>query len=419
MVVGTSRRIGHRTSWRNLQLNAGSDAVISSRPENVPMDELKSTISDGGPRQGPGEEPTVADLDADQVAAASASGPMPSDPESTVAVGALEASFLTSDLTLGAALPSWSGGGDALAATLGVAGPVRPGDGAAPVDGKRIRVFGDYELIRLIARGGMGIVYQARQKKLGRIVALKMILQGDAASSEDVRRLHLEAEAAAVLDHPGIVPIYEAGTIDGQDYFSMGYVEGGSLEERVVARGPLPLRQAAAIVRQVAEAVEFAHGHGIVHRDLKPANVLLDRDGNPKVSDFGLAKRLRDDSHLTASGTVLGTPSYMAPEQAAGRLADVGPLSDVHGLGAILYRLLVGKPPFYSATTYETIRQVLEAEPVAAPAQQGCRPRPGDDLPEVSAEGTGSPLRISPGPRRRPGPMVRWRADRCAAGRRS
>jgi eukaryotic-like serine/threonine-protein kinase len=237
--------------------------------------------------------------------------------------------------------------------------------GADPPHGVSGRSFGDYDLIRPLARGGMGIVYQARQRKLNRVVALKMILSGDLAKEEDVRRLQVEAEAAARLDHSGIVPVYEAGEVEGQHFFSMGYIDGGSLEERLQARGPLPPRQAATIVRRIAEAVDYAHQQGIVHRDLKPSNVLIDRDGNPKVSDFGLAKRLRDESHLTASGTILGTPSYMSPEQAAGRLHAVGPLSDVYGLGAVLYRVLVGRPPFVSASPVQTLRQVLEEEPVS------------------------------------------------------
>jgi eukaryotic-like serine/threonine-protein kinase len=236
--------------------------------------------------------------------------------------------------------------------------------GVDPPHGISGRTFGDYELIRPLARGGMGIVYQARQRRLNRIVALKMILSGDLAREDDKRRFQIEAEAAARLEHPAIVPIYEAGEIGGQHFFSMGYVDGGSLEERV-HKQPMSPRQAAVIVRRIAEAVDYAHRAGIVHRDLKPSNVLIDRDGNPKVSDFGLAKRLSDENHLTASGTILGTPSYMAPEQAAGRLSAVGPLSDVYGLGAILYRVLAGKSPFYAANAVETLKQVLENEPVA------------------------------------------------------
>ena len=176
----------------------------------------------------------------------------------------------------------------------------------------------------------MGVVFKARQVKLNRTVALKMILAGRLAGEADVRRFYLEAEAAANLDHPGIVPIYEVGQHDGQHYFSMGFVEGQSLAQKVAA-GPLPPRDAALLVCTVSEAVQYAHGHGVIHRDLKPANVLLDRKGYPRVTDFGLAKKLERDSGLTASGQIMGTPSYMPPEQASGRL-DVGPLADVYSL---------------------------------------------------------------------------------------
>ncbi len=226
-----------------------------------------------------------------------------------------------------------------------------------------VRYFGDYELLAEIARGGMGVVFRARQTSLNRPVALKMILAGQLASEADVRRFHLEAEAAANLDHPGIVPIYEVGEHGGQHYFSMAFVEGQSLAETVAA-GPLPARQAAELVRQVAKAVHYAHEHGVIHRDLKPANVLLDRQGNPRITDFGLAKTIRDDRGLTATGQVMGTPSYMPPEQAAGRVDQIGPAADVYALGAILYCLLTGRPPFQSASTTDTILQVLDKEPV-------------------------------------------------------
>jgi WD40 repeat protein/tRNA A-37 threonylcarbamoyl transferase component Bud32 len=225
------------------------------------------------------------------------------------------------------------------------------------------RPFGDYELLRLVARGGMGAVYQARQTKLRRTVALKMILAGRFASGEEVRRFYQEAQAVAQLDHPGIVPVYEVGEHDGQPYYTMGYVEGGNLEARV-REGPLPPPQAVALVERVAEAVAYAHAQGIIHRDLKPANVLLDRDGQPRVTDFGLARHLHADGRLTVSGQVIGTPNFIPPEQAAGS-ADVGPAADVYALGALLYYLLTGRPPFHAATPMETLRQVIEQEPVA------------------------------------------------------
>ncbi len=225
----------------------------------------------------------------------------------------------------------------------------------------RVRYFGDYELLREIARGGMGVVYRARQVSLNRPVALKMILAGQLAGEDEVKRFQLEAEAAANLDHPGIVPIYEIGEHEGQHFFSMGFVEGTSLAAKV-ADGPLPSREAATLTMKVAEAVQFAHEKGVIHRDLKPANVLLDVQGQPKVTDFGLAKKLQADSGLTHTGQVMGTPSYMPPEQAEGR--NVGPPADVYALGAILYCLLTGRPPFQAATPMDTLLQVVGQDPV-------------------------------------------------------
>jgi eukaryotic-like serine/threonine-protein kinase len=227
-----------------------------------------------------------------------------------------------------------------------------------------LRYFGDYELLEEIARGGMGVVFKARQVTLNRIVAVKMILSGLLASPADVVRFHAEAEAAANLDHPGIVPIFEVGEHDGQHYFSMGYVEGRSLAARV-PEGPVAAREAAQLMRTVCDAVQYAHQHQIIHRDLKPANILVDREGRPRVTDFGLAKHQQDDSGRTATGQVLGTPAYMPPEQAAGKLDLIGPTADVYALGAILYTLLTGRPPFQSASSVETLRQVLEKEPLA------------------------------------------------------
>ena len=223
--------------------------------------------------------------------------------------------------------------------------------------------FGDYDLIQIIARGGMGVVYKARQRKLNRLVALKTILAEHLASADDVRRFHLEAEAVAQLEHPGIVPIFEVGENDGHHFFSMSFVEGGSLAQRV-KEGPLPPRESAELVERIAGAVAYAHGHGIIHRDLKPGNILLDKHGNPKVADFGLAKMSAEDSNLTLPGQIIGTPSYMAPEQAAGQTDEVGPAADVYALGAILYCLLTGRPPFQSVDVVETLRLVREQEPV-------------------------------------------------------
>jgi eukaryotic-like serine/threonine-protein kinase len=222
-----------------------------------------------------------------------------------------------------------------------------------------IRYFGDYELLKEIARGGMGVVYRARQVSLKREVALKMILAGQLAGEADIKRFHIEAEAAANLDHPGIVPIYEIGEQDGQHFFSMGFVEGTSLAAKV-AEGPLPPREAADLIRQVAEAIQYAHEKGVIHRDLKPANVLLDSQDRPKVTDFGLAKKLQGDSDLTQTGQVMGTPSYMPPEQAEGM--EVGPLADVYALGVTLYECLVGETPF-RGTPHRIIRQILEDDP--------------------------------------------------------
>lgn len=236
------------------------------------------------------------------------------------------------------------------------------------------RAFGDYELLTEIARGGMGIVYKARQVSLNRIVALKMILAGSHASDADVLRFRAEAEAAANLDDPGIVPIYEVGQHDGHYFFSMGYIEGQSLAARLV-EGPLVPREAAEIVRDAARAVHYAHQAGVIHRDLKPANILIDRTNRPRVTDFGLAKRTANESSLTASGQVLGTPSYMPPEQACGKVDEAGPKADVYSLGAVLYATLTGRPPFQAATAAATLQQVLDQEPAALCAINKSVPR--------------------------------------------
>jgi TolB-like protein/Tfp pilus assembly protein PilF len=227
---------------------------------------------------------------------------------------------------------------------------------------KLVGRLGDYELLEEVGRGGQGVVFRARQKSLNRTVALKVITLGQWASQAHLKRFRREAEAAASLEHPGIVPIHEVGERDGQCYFSMKFVEGGQLDE-VVRRQPMPIRNAVELVEKVARTVHYAHEHGILHRDIKPGNILLDKNGEPHLTDFGLARLLDTQSSVTRTIDVLGTPSYMAPEQAAGQTAKLCKATDVYGLGAVLYQLLTGQPPFAGGTTYETIRLLRDTEP--------------------------------------------------------
>src|SRR6059058_4351910 len=222
--------------------------------------------------------------------------------------------------------------------------------------------FGDYELLEEIGRGGQGVVYRARQKSLNRTVALKVIGLGQWATQAHLKRFRLEAEAAASLDHPCIVPIYEVGERDGQCYFSMKFVEGGQLDE-VVKHTPLSIRQAVELIAKVARTVHYAHEHGILHRDIKPGNILLDAKGEPQLTDFGLARLVETESTVTRTREAQGTPSYMAPEQAAGEQRKLSNATDVYGLGAVLYQLLTDHPPFAGGTTYETIKLLLDTEP--------------------------------------------------------
>jgi eukaryotic-like serine/threonine-protein kinase len=246
--------------------------------------------------------------------------------------------------------------------TPGSGDPVRTvDDGRAAPDlarGSTVRYFGDYEIHKELGRGGMGVVYKARQVKLNRPVALKMIKAGVLADPDDLRRFQNEAEAVALLDHPGIVPIYEVGEHDGQRYFSMKLIEGGNLADQLASFQDNP-NASVSLMIDTAEAVQHAHIRGILHRDLKPANILIDRKGHPHITDFGLAKRIESDAELTASGAIMGTPAYMSPEQTGGLRGTITTATDVYGLGAILYALLAGKAPFGGESVIQTLAAVL------------------------------------------------------------
>jgi tetratricopeptide (TPR) repeat protein len=273
---------------------------------------------------------------------------------------------------------------------------VRPERAAAepPAAGARIGYFGDYELLGEIARGGMGIVYRARQRSLRRVVALKMIRAVHTTSPADLRRFHTEAEMIAALDHPHIVPIHEIGEFQEQHYFTMKLIDGGNLTQRLddvglphldrtTGKDPQGRRwradeiaerqvQIARLMIPVVQAVHYAHQRGLLHRDLKPANILLDTQGRPHITDFGLAKHVQDDPGLTQSGAIVGTPSYMAPEQACGRREALTTAADVYSLGAILYELLTGRPPFRAETPLATLRQASEREPIRPGSLNPC-----------------------------------------------
>jgi eukaryotic-like serine/threonine-protein kinase len=254
------------------------------------------------------------------------------------------------------------------------------------LDGSLQGRFGDYELFEELGRGGMGVVSRAREIARGRIVALKRLLRGPASTPQDLERFRIEALAAARLAHPHIVPVFQVGECGGQPYFTMQYIEGTTLAQQL-AGGPLSEHDAARLLVPVCRAIHYAHDRGVLHRDLKPSNILIDRQGNPYVSDFGLAKRIDVDPTLTPSGAFLGTPSYMPPEQAGsiapGRRDPLGATADVYSLGAILYHMLTGRPPFQAATPIETMLLALEHDPIAPRA---LNPRVNPDLEMVALQ---------------------------------
>ena len=223
-------------------------------------------------------------------------------------------------------------------------------------------VFGDYRLVEEVGRGGMGVVYRAEQISLGRQVAVKMILKDQLASDTERQRFFAEARATAKLQHPSIVPVYDVGEIDGRPYFAMQYVQGRTLQELINASA-IDDRQSVRIVEMIAQAVDFAHQNGVLHRDIKPSNILVDSEGLARLTDFGLAKHTDAGESLTRTGVVLGTPSYMSPEQASGRMGQISPASDVYSLGSVLYHALTGRPPFVAKTTMDMLLQVMEQDP--------------------------------------------------------
>ena len=261
---------------------------------------------------------------------------------------------------LGAALAPE--GQESVAATVVPADPP-PAHPRSPYPFDAGNCVGDYEILDEIGRGGMGVVYRAHQVSLNRVVALKIIGAGRLASEAEVTRFQIEAETAARLDHPNVVAVHEVADHQGQCFFTMQYVPGRNLSDLMKSR-TVSVREAARYIHEVALAIAHAHRHNVLHRDLKPSNVLIDAAGHARVTDFGLAKHLADDSEITVSGQILGTPSYMSPEQAGARQSQVGPATDIYSTGALLYHLLTGRPPFQGDTPMETMVQVREHDPV-------------------------------------------------------
>ncbi|MCA9214558.1 MAG: serine/threonine protein kinase [Planctomycetales bacterium] len=247
--------------------------------------------------------------------------------------------------------------------------------------------FGDYELLEELGRGGMGIVYRARQLSLNRIVAIKMLLRGQFASETDRARFQAEAEAAAGLDHPNIVPVYEVGSHEGHLFFSMKHIEGQTLSQKL-STGPMESSETARIMAIVSRAIDYAHRRGVLHRDLKPSNIMVDDEGQPHVTDFGLAKQVTGAESLTRTGAILGTPAYMAPEQAAGNRGEVGITSDVYSLSCILYHMLTGNAPFVANSPVDVVLKVLEQDP---PLPRSIKPNVNRDLEMVTLRGMQKP----------------------------
>lgn len=267
--------------------------------------------------------------------------------------------------------------------------------------------LGDFEILNEIGRGGTGVVYRARQRGVNRIVALKTLDGAGLNRRENFQRLQIEAEAVGRLEHPHIVPLYELGCHAGTHFLALRYFEHGSLAD-LLKRRRLSASEAARLIRTAAQAIHHAHQHGVLHRDLKPSNLLLDEQGQPHVADFGLAKLADSDSSLTLSTSVLGTPAYMAPEQASGHAKEAGTPADIYALGAVLFELLTGRPPFTGTSALEILRQVADCDPPPAPfAQRRCRRRSGGDLSALPREGTPPPLPHGGCGRRRPGTLAK------------
>ncbi len=273
------------------------------------------------------------------------------------------------------------------------------GPPATPFSGNVHQIPG-HEVQEVLGRGGMGVVYRARHVRLNRSVAIKMLLTGANASSAARKRFLREAEAVAGLRHPNIVQIHDMGDHDGQPYFTMEFVEGGNLSQKL-AGAPQPPLEAAALLATLAQAIEAAHRSGIVHRDLKPSNVLLTADGTPKISDFGLARRMEGEAGITCTGTAVGTPSYMSPEQAEAKPLTWGPTVDIYALGAILYELLTGRPPFRAETAAETLRQVISQDPVPPSRLNAAVPRDPETICLKCLEKDPRRATRAPGPSRK------------------